>query len=33
MDLEEIWYDDEHGIQLVKDRVQWQALVNMVVNL
>jgi hypothetical protein len=33
MDLRETWIDGANWIQLAQDRVQWQACVNMVMNL
>jgi hypothetical protein len=33
MDLEEIGWDDADWIDVVQDRDQWRALVNMVMNL
>jgi hypothetical protein len=33
MDLREIWWKDIGWIQLTEERDQWQALVNMVMNL
>jgi hypothetical protein len=33
MDLREVGIDGENWIQLAQDRVQWQACVNMVMNL
>jgi hypothetical protein len=33
LDLREIWIDGANWIQLAQDRVQWQAFVNMVMNL
>jgi hypothetical protein len=33
MDLREIWTDGVNWIQLAKDRVQWRAFVNTVMNL
>jgi hypothetical protein len=33
MDLREIGWDDVDWIELVQDRDQWRALVNMVMNL
>jgi hypothetical protein len=33
MDVREIGWDDMDWIDLVQDRVQWRALVNMVMNL
>jgi hypothetical protein len=33
MDLKEIGIDEANWIQLAEDRVQWQACVNMVMNL
>jgi hypothetical protein len=33
LDLREIGIDGENWIQLIQDRVQWRAFVNMVMNL
>jgi hypothetical protein len=33
MDLEETGFEDVYWIYLAQDRVQWQTLVNMVINL
>jgi hypothetical protein len=33
MDLREIWIDEVNWIWLALDRVQWQAFVNVVMNL
>jgi hypothetical protein len=33
MDLREIWWEGVDWIHLIHDRDQWQALVNMVINL
>jgi hypothetical protein len=33
MDLRQIWIDGVNWIQLAQDRVQWWAIVNMIMNL
>jgi hypothetical protein len=33
MDLKDTWYENVDWIKLVRDRIQWRALVNAVMNL